>query len=183
MNKALLLIDIQNDYFENGQAELPGALEASEKAKQLLEQFRNAQLPVIHIRHLSTRPGSAFFIPDTRGSDIHENVLPVENEKIIIKHYPNSFRETALLDYLKQKNITDLVIAGMMTHMCVDATTRAAKDHGFNCVVIGDACATKDLEIGNLPVAAGEVQKAFLAALDYYYSTVKNTKDFLSEWQ
>lgn len=183
MNRALLLIDLQNDYFENGKAELSGAKGASEKAKQVLDQFRNAQLPVIHIQHLSTRPGATFFIPGTKGSEIQENVLPVTNEKIIVKHHPNSFRETELLDYLKQKNITDLVILGMMTHMCVDATTRAAKDYGFNCVVIGDACATKDLEIDSLHVAAEEVQKAFLAALNYYYSTVKNTKEFLRDWQ
>jgi len=84
-----------------------------------------------------------------------------------------------LLDYLKSNNITDLVICGMMTHLCVDATTRAAKDFGFTCVVIGDACATKDLEIHGEMVAAGEVQKSFLAALNYFYSTVKNTQEYL----
>ncbi len=180
MKKALIIIDIQNDYFEGGANPLVGSLEASLNAKALLELFRSQSLPVIHIQHLSVRPGSTFFIPNTEGAAIHKNVAPVSGEKIIVKNYPNSFRDTELLDYLKTNNITDLVICGMMTQMCVDATTRPAKDFGYNCTVIGDACATKDLEIQGKAVAASEVQKAFLAALNYFYSTVINTKEYLS---
>jgi nicotinamidase-related amidase len=136
-------------------------------------------LPVIHIQHIATRPTATFFLPHTKGAEIHDNVKPLEQEKIIVKHYPNSFRETELLDYLKGKNITDLVICGMMTHMCVDATVRAAKDFGFNIVLIGDACATKDQEINGQIVKAEEVQKSFLAALNYFYATVKTTRQYL----
>jgi len=179
--KALIIIDIQNDYFEEGANPLIGSFEASINAKTLLKDFREKSLPVIHIRHFSTRAGSTFFIPNTKGVEIHENVMPVSGEKVITKNFPNSFRETDLLDYLKSSNITDLVICGMMTHMCVDATTRAAKDFGFTCVVIGDACATKDLEIQGKTIVASEVQKSFLAALNYFYSTVKNTQEYLDE--
>ncbi|MDR1739852.1 MAG: cysteine hydrolase [Bacteroidales bacterium] len=179
--KALMIIDIQNDYFEGGANPLTGSLEASINAKTLLKDFREKSLPVIHIRHFSTRAGSAFFIPDTQGVEIHENVRPVSGEKVIAKNFPNSFRETDLSDHLKSNHITDLVICGMMTHMCVDATTRAAKDFGFICEVIGDACATKDLEIQGKNVTASEVQNSFLAALNYFYSTVKNTEEYLRE--
>jgi nicotinamidase-related amidase len=120
-------------------------------------------------------------LPDTKGAEIHNLVKPLPTEKIIIKHFPNSFRETELLDYLKSKKIENLVICGMMTHMCVDATTRGAKDFGFNCTLIGDACTTKDLEINGETVKAKDVQNSFLAALNYYYSTVISTKDFLNE--
>ena len=85
-----------------------------------------------------------------------------------------------LLEYLQSQNITDLVICGMMTHMCVDATVRAAKDFGFNCIVIGDACTTKELEINGQNVKVSEVQKSFLAALNYFYSTVVSTEKYLS---
>jgi len=179
-NKALILIDIQNDYFEDGKNSLVGSLEASIQAKALLIDFREKSLPVIHIQHFSARAGSTFFIPDTKGVEIHKNVMPISGEKVIAKNYPNSFRDTDLLEYLKSNNITDLVICGMMTHMCVDATTRAAKDFGFTCVIIGDACATKNLEIQGKNVAAGEVQKSFLAALNYFYATVMNAQDYLS---
>jgi len=181
MNKALLIIDIQNDYFENGTMTLVGADKASENARLILEWFRKNNLPVIHIRHIATRPTATFFLPNTTGSEIHTRVMPLNNEKVIIKHYPNSFRDTKLTEYLNSLNITDLVICGMMTHMCVDATTRAAKDLGYNCVLIGDACATKDLEINGQRVKAEEVQKSFLAALNYFYSTVITTGQFIDE--
>jgi len=181
MNKALILIDIQNDYFENGRHTLVGSEKASLNARQILDKFRTGGLPIIHIQHISTSPAATFFLPETKGAEIHENVKPAENEKVIIKHYPNSLRETELLDYLKGQNITDLVICGMMTHMCVDATVRAAKDFGFNCTVIGDACATRDLIINGETVKANEVHNSFLAALNGFYAVIKTTKQYLEE--
>jgi nicotinamidase-related amidase len=181
MNKALLIIDIQNDYFQGGKAELVNPDKASRNAKLMLEYFRRNNLPVVHVQHISNYPNAAFFVPDTKGAEIHNDVKPKSTEQIIIKHYPNSFRETNLLEYLKSNNITDLVICGMQTHMCVDATTRAAKDFGFNCVVIGDACATKDLEINNVKANAADVQTSFLAALNYYYAAVITTEQYLNK--
>jgi nicotinamidase-related amidase len=179
MAKALIIIDIQNDYFENGAMQLVEAEKACNNARLLLEHFRKEMLPVIHIQHIANRPGATYFLPGTMGAEIHNVVKPRSEEKIIIKHFPNSFRETVLLDYLKSKNISDLVICGMMTHMCVDSTTRAAKDFGYNCVVIGDACATKDLELNGVRVKAFDVQTAILSALNNFYSTVKMTNEYL----
>ncbi len=180
MKTALIIIDIQNDYFDKGTMPLVGSVNASNNAKLILERFRRDSLPIIHIQHIATRPTATFFQPNTTGAEIHDNVKPIGEEKVIVKHYPNSFRETELLDYLKSKNITDLVICGMMTHMCVDATTRAAKDYGFNIILIGDACATQDQEINGQIVKAEEVQKSFLAALNYFYATVKTTSNYLN---
>jgi nicotinamidase-related amidase len=179
MNTALLIIDIQNDYFEGRTNTLNGSESASLNARLILDKFRSGNLPIVHIQHIAISPTATFFLPETFGAEIHETVKPKENEKVIVKHYPNSFRNTELLDHLRSKDITDLVVCGMMTQMCVDATVRAAKDYGFNCVVIGDACATKDLEIGGEKVKAEEVQKSFLAALNYFYSTVKTTNQYL----
>jgi nicotinamidase-related amidase len=183
MKTALLIIDIQNDYFDGGTMTLNGAETAAANAKLLIESFRAMDRPVIHIQHLASRPGATFFLPGTMGAAIHDLVQPLETEKVIIKHYPNSFRETELLEYLKALDVTGLVICGMMTHMCVDATTRAAKDLGFDCTVIGDACATRDLEIQGEKVKAEQVQKSFLAALDYFYSTVRTTRQYLDAEQ
>lgn len=180
MKTALILIDIQNDYFSNGKMELYEPEIAGNNASKILQKFRNENLPIIHIQHKSTRPDATFFIPKTKGVEIHNNVKPLKGEEVIIKHYPNSFRDTDLLKILKEKNIEKLVICGMMTHMCVDATTRASKDFGFDCIVIGDACATKDLEINGEKVKATEVQKSFLSALNYFYSNVINTEEYLN---
>ncbi|MDR2962409.1 MAG: cysteine hydrolase [Bacteroidales bacterium] len=177
--KALIIIDIQNDYFEGGANPLAGSLAASEHAKKLLHDFRQKSLPVVHVQHFSTRAGSAFFIPNTQGVEIHESVQPISGEKVIAKHFPNSFRETDLLEYLQAQGVTELVFCGMMTQMCVDATVRAAKDFGFNCTLISDACATKNLEIQGQTVAAAEVQKSFLAALSYFYAEVKTEEEYL----
>jgi nicotinamidase-related amidase len=179
MKKALLIIDIQNDYFENGTMTLLGSVKASGNARKLLESFRMDGLPVIHVQHLATRPTALFFLPGTNGAKIHDSVKPLDTEKVIIKHYPNSFRDTELLEYLKKNEITDLVICGMMTHMCIDATTRAAKDFGFSITLIGDACATKDLDINGSLVKSDQVQTSFLAALNYFYATVTTTDEYL----
>jgi nicotinamidase-related amidase len=180
MKQALLLIDIQNDYFEGGTMTLVNADQASENARLLLETFRNKDLPIIHIQHIATKPGATFFLPGTPGAGIHKNVQPTATEKIVIKHFPNSFRETELLSHLKENEITDLVICGMMTHMCIDATTRAAKDFGYNCTLVGDACATRNLEINGEKIKAADVHNAFLAALNATYATVTNTRDYLA---
>jgi nicotinamidase-related amidase len=136
MKTALLIIDLQNDYFPGGSNELVNSLEASMKAGELLGRFRDKNLPVVHVRHLSVRPGSTYFIPGTTGSEIHANVRPLPNEKVIIKNYPNSFRETELHNYLQEQQIDHLVVSGMMSHMCVDATARAGKDLGYQVTVV-----------------------------------------------
>ncbi len=181
MKKALIIIDVQNDYFDNGAMPLVGSDVACNNVKLLVDNFRAASLPVIYIQHVATRPDATFFLPNTEGVKIHATISPLKSEKVVIKHYPNSFKETDLMEYLNQMQITDLVICGMMTHMCVDATTRAAKDFGFSISVIGDACATRDLEYKGNVVKATEVQNSFLSALNYFYSVVQNTKEYINQ--
>lgn len=183
MKQALLLIDIQNDYFDGGTMTLVHADRASENAKLLLETFRSNKLPVIHIQHIATKAGATFFLPGTFGMEIHQNVQPLADEKVVIKHFPNSFRETELLDVLREYEITHLTVAGMMTHMCIDATTRAATDLGYVCTLVGDACATRNLEINGETVKAADVHNAFLAALNVTYATVSTTKEQIQSLQ
>ena len=97
----------------------------------------------------------------------------------LFRYYPNSFRDTGLLDYLKENGVTEVVITGMMPHMCVDSTTRAAVDYGYKCTVIGDACASRDLEINGQTIKAQDVHNAFLAALAFFYAEIRNTDEFL----
>lgn len=177
MSTALLLIDIQNDYFPGGAMELVGSVEAGRRAAALLAAFRSRGMPVVHVQHISTRPGATFFLPDTPGAAIHDDVAPREGEVVVRKHFPNSFRETALLRHLRERTITDLVIAGMMTHMCVDTTTRAAADLGFKCRLAHDACATRSLTFGGTTVAAADVQTAFMASLNGLFASVLSTEE------
>lgn len=177
VNTALILIDIQNDYFPGGRMEVEGSAEASLKAKELLELFRARRLPIVHIRHVSTRPGATFFLLGTEGADIHLNAAPLPGEPVIVKNFPNSFRDTELLPILREKGIERLLVCGMMTHMCVDATVRAAFDHGFACTVVYDACATRTLSFNGVETPAHQVQAAFIAALGAVYGRVVSAAD------
>lgn len=180
MRIALLLVDIQNDYFPNGRMELRNAVEASAYASQLLQHFRKTNQPIFHIQHVSTQENATFFLPNTEGVHIHESVLPLKDETVILKHYPNSFRETDLLEQLQRLNIQHVVICGMMTHMCIDATVTAAFDFGFHCTIVHDACATKDLLFKNATIPAVYIHNTILASLYEVYANVMSTEEFLS---
>ena len=168
MNTALILIDIQNDYFPGGRHPLVEPLAAARYAHSLLQCFRESGARHVHIQHISSGPGAAFFLPGDRGTDIHDSVAHFEGEPLVQKHHPNAFRETELADLLKAWEAERLVICGMMTHMCVDATSRAAADLGFHITVAADACATRDLAFEGTTVPAAQVQAAFLSALRSY---------------
>jgi nicotinamidase-related amidase len=151
---ALLIVDIQKFYFPGDGPGLYHAEEASLAAKEVLKIFRDRKQLVVHVRHKSTK-----------GFDIHPNVAPLQDEKVITKEEVNSFCKTDLLDYLKKNNINRLVIIGMQTQMCLEGAVRAAHDYGFECIVVHDACATKDVNFGGSTVKAEDVQTAVLATL------------------
>lgn len=181
MTEALLLVDIQNDYFPGGAMELAGGSMAGAKAGVLLRAFRQRELPVVHIQHISTRPGAAFFLPDTVGVQIHESVAPAAGEPVFQKHFPNSFRDTPLLEHLRAHQISQLVIAGMMTQMCIDTTVRAAADLGFPCILAHDACAARDLSFGGVAVSAENVHRAFIAALNGLFARVLSVEEICAK--
>jgi nicotinamidase-related amidase len=185
MNKsALLIIDVQNDYFLGGKMALHEPEQALEKITELLQYYRQQQWPVIHIQHeMYDRPNrpAAFFLPNTEGQQLHPAVLPAENETLLIKHFPSSFAGTGLLEVLQQQQVKQLVICGMMTHMCVDTTTRAAFDLGFDVQVAIDATATRALAFGNETVTADQVKTTVAAALHGSFAQVLNTNELLKK--
>ena len=180
MLTGLLLVDIQNDYFPGGKMELARRNEASSNAKDLLYLFRKNQWPIIHIQQISDYEGATFFIPNTEGVELNETVKPLPGETIIQKQFANSFRDTSLLKQLKNVGVEKVVICGAMSHMCIDSTTRAAYDFGYPCIVVHDACATKNLEFGGTKLLAEEVHGSFMAALGSAYAKVLSFNEFLS---
>ena len=179
MKQGLILIDIQNDYFTGGNMELVGMEQAAHNAGLLLQKFREENFPIIHIQHISKRPGATFFLPNTKGVEIHISVAPQPGEVVVEKYFPNSFRDTDLLNILKKSGVEEVVICGAMSHMCVDATTRAAFDFGFKCTLIEDACATRNLEYKGTIVEASKVHAAFIAALAFPYAKVISAHEFI----
>jgi len=168
MKTALLLVDIQNFYFPGDGPGLEHAASAAEAAKEVLQVFRNQKQLVVHIRHQAKK-----------GFEIHSSVTPLPEEKIITKQEVNCFYKTDLLEYLKLNQVTELVIIGMQTQMCLEGAVRAAHDYGFNCTVVQDACATRDVKFGDKTVRAADVQTAILATLtDGRYARVIDLKEF-----
>ena len=178
MARALLLIDIQRDYFPGGAYPLVGADAAADRAGELLAAYRAAGDPVIHVQHVWDEPDAAFFKPGTPGIEHDPRVAPLESEPLVTKEHPNAFRETSLESLLREREIDELLVAGMMTSMCVDATVRAAADIGFTVYVAGDACAAPDLEYAEEHVGGAQVHAAFLAALADSYAEVGPAAEF-----
>ena len=166
-HKALLIIDIQDFYFPGGKSALVEPEKAAANAALLLADFRKRNLLVVHVRH-NSEPGGK----------INDIVKPLPTEKIVSKDEVNCFLGTDLLAFLKTKSIDTLVICGMQTHMCVEAATRAGSDYGFKCILIHDACATKDLKFGDKIIKAEDVHYSTLSTLKNYASVI-STNEFL----
>jgi len=179
--RALVLIDVQNDYFDGGKWPLNGMDVAADNAAKLLAASREAGEVVVHVRHEFPTNDAPFFTPNSTGAHIHSKVPPRDGEIVVLKHHVNSFRETDLETILDRRGIEDLVICGAMSHMCVDAATRAASDLGYRCAVVHDACATRDQEFQGGIIRAAEVHGAFMAALGFGYAKLVSTETHLAD--
>ena len=178
--QALIVVDIQNDYFPQGKWPLVGADAAADNAARLIQAFREAGDSVVHIRHEFTSEEAPFFTPNSDGAKLHPKVLNRDDEPVVLKHFVNSFRETELKSILDEQGIKELVVVGSMSHMCVDGITRAAADFGYSVTVIHDACATRDLEFNGVTVPAAQVHAAFMASLAFAYANVVSADEFLA---
>lgn len=181
MTTALVVIDVQNDYFPGGNMALAEPDAAAANAALLLAAFRRRRLPVFHVQHLMQRPNANYLVPGTPGAEIHASVAPLPGETVVVKHFPNSFRDTLLLDGLKAVGADRLIVAGMMTHMCVDTTVRAAFDLGYPVTLAHDACATRALTFGETAVPAAQVQAAYLAALHGVFAQARATTEIVRD--
>ena len=181
MTHALVIVDIQRDYFPGGAYPLVGADAAADAAARLRARWRRDGLPVIHVQHESREEGAGFLVPGTPGGEIDPRVAPAAGETVVRKTHPNAFRETALRERIGEAEASALLVVGMMTSMCVDATVRAAVDLGFDVTVAGDACAAPDLEHDGVRVPGESVHAAFLAALGSAYARVVPTAELLAD--
>ncbi|AAY94745.2 cysteine hydrolase [Pseudomonas protegens] len=181
--QALIVIDIQNDYFADGKWPLIGVDAAADNAARLIQAFRQNAEPVVHIRHEFTSDDAPFFTPGSPGAQLHPKVQNHADEPVVLKHFVNAFRDTELQSLLTRQGIEELVIVGNMSHMCVEGTARAAADLGYPVKVIHDACATLDLEFAGQRVPAAQVQSAVMAALAFAYASVLSTEQFLAAGQ
>ncbi|QBE66921.1 cysteine hydrolase family protein [Pseudoduganella lutea] len=178
--KAVVVVDLQNEYLPTGKLALEGIDEALGNAARVIADARTRGDLVVNVRHESSDPAMPFFQPGTDGVRIHAAVAPAAGEPVIVKNFPNSFLKTDLKDILDKNGIEEVTVVGAMSHMCIDATTRAASDLGYRTKVVHDACATRDLEFKGVTVPAAQVHNALMSALAFGYAAVISTDEYLA---
>lgn len=179
MKTALVLVDIQKDFFPGGKKELTGSEEASSNASKLLSAARKNNMKVIHVKHLSKDSSLSFCQPDSIGSEIHPSVEPLDGEEVLIKNSSNAFKGTDFDEVLYSNDISKLIFCGMMSHLSIDSTVRAAKDYGYECVLAYDACAASDLKFGETQIPASAVNASFAASLHESFAEICETESLL----
>lgn len=177
--RAIVVVDFQNEYLATGKLPLVGIEAALANAARIIAAARAKDELLIHVRHEFATPGAPAFVPGTDGVQIIPAVAPVEGEPVILKNYPNSFRDTGLKSMLDEQGVEELVVIGAMSHMCIEATSRAAADFGYPVTVVHDACATMNLEFGGTVVPAAQVHATAMAALAFAYAGITTTDQFL----
>lgn len=177
---AFIVVDIQNDYFPGGKRELYRAEAAADNARAVLDAARRNGDLVVHIQHVTLTENAPFFVPDTHGVQLYPKTANLPGERVIVKHFMNPYRETALHALLQQHGIEAVVVIGNMSHMCIDAVARNSDDFGYRTTVVHDAVATHDLEFDGVNVPAPQVHAAFMAALKFGYANVISTAEFLA---
>lgn len=175
-NASLLIIDAQNEYL-SGPLALAGMEAATANIALLLEAARKAKRPVVHVRHLGTVGG--MFDPQGPRGEFIAGLEPTGDEVIIEKRMPNAFNDTGLQSALEKLGPLDLIVCGFMSHSSVSTTVRAAKDYGFRCTLVEDACATRDLPTANGVISAADVQRTEMAIMNDNFATLTQTKNLI----
>ena len=177
---ALILIDLQMDYFTPDKLLIPDGERVIDRAVQLRDWATGLGMVVVHIQQLSN-PASPIFAAGSAGVAIHPRLTPREGETVIPKSLPSGFDRTELHEFLHARGITTLVLAGLMTHMCVETTARAALPLGYVVIIAADACASRDLPAydGHGIVPHQEVHRNALTALADRFADIMPTETIL----
>ena len=177
--RALIVVDLQNDYFPGGKWTLHEIEAAADNTAQLLAAARRQGELVVHIRHEFPTQDAPFFAPGSEGAKIHPKVLNQGDERVVVKNHINSFRETDLKAVLDSSGVTEVVICGAISHKCLDALKRAASEFRKKVSYDHDESASRDLEFEGVRVPAAQVHAAFMAALGFGYATTRSTREHL----
>lgn len=178
---ALLLVDFQQEFFR-GALPLPDGAAAVARAGQLLSWARRQQLLVVHVQHVAKQPDSPVFRPGSAEVESVPELDRAANEWVVTKSAAGAFTRSELDARLRERGISTLIVAGLMTHLAVDSTARDATLLGYAVVVASDATATRDLPgmDGARPVHHADVQRVALASLADRFADIATTQAITS---
>lgn len=178
--RAVIIVDLQKDYLASGNFALAGIDAAAANAARVVAAARGRGDRIVHVHHVAKEADSPLFAPGTDGIHPILAVTPQEGDTVVVKNYPNAFRETTLQQALQADGVEEVVVIGAMSDVCIDATARAAADLGYGLTVVHDACATRDKVFGDSVVPAAHVHATIMSALEFGYGKVTTTADFVS---
>lgn len=178
MNQALIVIDVQNDYFEGGAMPVTYPANSFDNIKKAIIAAKDHQIPVVYVKHLCP-PGADCFAPDSFGQELHADLIALGGDHIVTKEMISSFHKTDLQDYLSSKGIDTVTIAGFMTQMCCDTTARYAAHMGYHVNFLSDGTGTLDFNNGQGHASAEELHRATLITQAHCFSNVISTDSWI----
>ena len=178
-NQALIVIDVQNEYFEGGKMPITYPENSFNTIKEAMRAARNNNIPVVLIQHTETWEHADSFRPGTRQHEIHPEVLEIGGDVTFEKHKPSSFHETGLDAYLKEHNIDTITICGYMTQMCCDTTARQGAHMGYQVNFLSDATGTLSFTNAAGSISAKDLHEATLITQAFAFSRVMTTGEWI----
>jgi nicotinamidase-related amidase len=179
MKRALLVIDVQNEYFPGGLLPVSYPQGSMENILNVIETAQLNGVMVIVIQHTAPQPGSKTFVKDSWGWTLHDSIKNNGYDYLIEKNLPGSFTGTNLEDILKENGIDTVAISGYMTQMCCDTTARQAFHLGYSVEFLSDATGTLDISNYAGKVTAEELHRSILVTQAMRFSKVLSTDDWI----
>lgn len=177
-NRALLVIDVQNEYF-TGKLPVSYPVGTLSNVLAAMDAARSHDVPVVAIQHAAPQPDSAVFRKGSKEWELHPEIAAREHDVLIHKSLPGSFTGTQLETWLREHGVETVVVSGYMTQMCCDTTARQALHLGFNVEFLSDATGTLDIQNEAGKVSGEELHRAILVTQQMRFSEVLPTGDWI----
>jgi nicotinamidase-related amidase len=180
MNTALLVIDVQNEYF-TGSMPVTYPMESLKNILRAMDHAHTKGIPVAVIRHTNLAGNAGTFKKGTVNWELHDEINRRPADILVEKNLPGRFTRTNLENWLKSKGISRVTIAGYMTQMCCDTTARQAFHRGYSVDFLSDATGTLSFANSAGTITAGELHKAILITQQMLFSRVLTTDEWIKK--
>lgn len=179
MKRALIVVDVQNEYFEGGALPISYPPNSFSRIKEAIEEAQKAGILVVFVQHASLKENAGAFVRGSHLWEFHDDIKKLTPDLVIEKNHASSFVGTDLNWRLRTLGVDTVTIVGYMTQNCCDATARDASQLGYNVEFLSDANGTLAFSNNAGEVSAEELHRSFLVAQAFGFSRVLS----LDEWR